>query len=176
MFDELRNVEAAHAAVPIKQTSGLFHASAAVFEPIDKIRQGFIAGLRETHSIDPDLIKKNKHGQLHKKFDTSLTNVMNSYAAFAAPEITWYAEGAADEAERLLRPIQFIGKRRASGFGEVSEWTFDDGELDDDEGLRAFDPGGVLRRRERCGLADSDRDAVGPLVGGAELGGPVAGR
>ena len=130
LFDELRNVEAAHAAVPIKQTSGLFHASAAVFEPIDKIRQGFIAGLRETHSIDPDLIKKNKHGQLHKKFDPSLTNVMNSYAAFAAPEITWYAEGAADEAERLLRPIQFIGKRRASGFGEVSEWTFDDGELD----------------------------------------------
>ena len=130
LFDELHDVDAAHAAVPIKHTNGLFHASAAVFEHIDKVRQAFIAGLRETHSIDPDLIKKNRHGQLHKKFDTSLTNVMNSYSAYTAPEITWYATGDVDEVERLLRPIQFIGKRRASGFGEVSEWQIDDGELD----------------------------------------------
>ena len=32
LFDELHDVDAAHAAVPIKQTNGLFHASAAVFE------------------------------------------------------------------------------------------------------------------------------------------------
>ncbi len=130
LFDKLNDVEAAHAEVPIQCVDGLFYASAAVFEPIDKARQAFIAGLRETHSIDPDLIKKNQHGQLHKKFDTSLTNVMNSYSAYTAPEITWYATGDADEVERLLRPIQFIGKRRASGFGEVSEWQIEDGELD----------------------------------------------
>ena len=130
LFDELHDVDAAHAAVPIKQTNGLFHASAAVFEHIDKARQAFIAGLRQVHSIDPDLIKKNKRGQLHKKFDTSLTNVMNSYPVYAAPEITWYAEGDATEVERLLRPIQFIGKRRASGFGEISGWQIEDGELD----------------------------------------------
>lgn len=130
LFDELQDVDSAHTAVPIVQTNGLFHASAAVFEPIDRSRQAFIAGLRETHSIDPDLIRKNRHGQLHKKFDTSLTNVMNSYPIYTASQITWYAEGDAAEVMRLLRPIQFIGKRRASGFGEVSEWQVDEGELD----------------------------------------------
>ena len=130
LFDELGDVNKAHASVPVAQTNGLFHASAAIFEPIDKARQAFIAGLRETHSINPDHVKKNKHGQLHKKFDSSLTNVMNSYPVYAAPEITWYAEGDAIEMERLLSPVQFIGKRRASGFGEVSAWLIEDAELD----------------------------------------------
>ena len=84
LFDELGDVDKAHESVPVKQTNGLFHASAVIFEPIDKAKQAFIAGLRETHSINPDHIKKNKHGQLHKKFDTSLTNVMNSYPVYTA--------------------------------------------------------------------------------------------
>jgi hypothetical protein len=130
LFDELNDVDNAHAAIPIKQTQGLFHASAAIFEPYEKTKAAFIAAFRETHSIDPAHIKKNKHGQLHKKFDSSLTNVMNSYPVYSAAEITWYAEGDAAEVERLLRPIQFVGKRRASGFGEVESWQIEEGELD----------------------------------------------
>ena len=130
LFDELGDVDKAHTSVPVNQTGGLFHASAGIFEPIEKARQAFIAGLRETHSINPDHIKKNKHGQLHKKFDTSLTNVMNSYPVYSAPEITWYAEGEATEIERLLSTVHFIGKRRASGFGEVTAWKIVDGDLD----------------------------------------------
>lgn len=136
LFDELNDVEKAHASIPLKQTDGLFHASGAIFEPFEKKRASFIAAFRETHSIDPDLIKKNKGGLLHKKFDSSLTNVMNSYPAYSAPEITWYAEGDIAEVERLLRPIQFLGKRRASGFGEVERWEIEDGELD---GLVGYD-------------------------------------
>ena len=130
LFDELSDVDQAHAAIPLAQTRGLFHASAAVFEPYEKTRVAFIAALRETHSIDPAHVKKNKRGQLHKKFDSTLTNVMNTYPVYAAPAITWYAEGDVTEVERLLQPIQFVGKRRASGFGQVQQWHIGEGELD----------------------------------------------
>src|SRR5450759_829094 len=133
LFDDLQDVEAAHAAIPIRQTDGLHHASAAIMES-NRERVSFIASLRPGHSIDPDLILKNKHGQLHRKFDTSLTNVMNSYTMLTAPTVTWYAEGDADHIERLVSPVQFIGKRRASGFGRVSHWQIEPDELDGIEG------------------------------------------
>lgn len=133
LFDELQEVEAAHAAVPVRQTDGLFHASAAIMEA-SREHVSFIAALRPGHSIDPDLILKNKHGQVHRKFDTSLTNVMNSYALLSAPTVTWYAEGDADRISRLLVPVSFIGKRRASGFGRVSRWEIEPDDLDGIEG------------------------------------------
>ena len=134
LFDDLQNVDAAHAAIPVRSTDGLYHASAAVMEPIERGRVAFIASLRPTHSIDPDHILKNKHGQLHRKFDTSLTNVMNGYKLLTVPTVTWYAEGDAEHIQRLLAPVQFIGKRRASGFGRVTHWAFDQDDLDGIEG------------------------------------------
>jgi hypothetical protein len=133
LFDELQEVEAAHAAVPVRQTDGLFHASAAIMEA-SREHVSFIAALRPGHSIDPDLILKNKHGQVHRKFDTSLTNVMNSYALLTAATVTWYAEGDADRIKHLLAPVSFIGKRRASGFGRVSRWEIEPDDLDGIEG------------------------------------------
>ena len=38
LFDKLQDVEAAHSAVPLRCSDGLFHASAAVLEPVDKSR------------------------------------------------------------------------------------------------------------------------------------------
>ena len=122
-FDETGNIEVAHSELPLTNTDGLWHASAAIYEPMDKARAVFIAGFRPGHSIDPDLIKKNKHGELHKKFDTSLTNVMNSYPAITAPTITWYAQGDGERIMQMLERVQFIGKRRTSGFGEVRQWV-----------------------------------------------------
>ena len=134
LFDDLQDVEAAHAAIPIRSTQGLYHASAAVMEPIARGRVAFIASLRPTHSIDTDLILKNKRGQLHRKFDTSLTNVMNGYALITAPTVTWYAEADAEAVRQLLTPVEFIGKRRASGFGRVTRWLVEPDELDGVEG------------------------------------------
>lgn len=130
LFDELQDVDAAHAAIPVRHTNGLYHASAAVMEPIDRGRVAFIASLRPQHSIDPGHIAKNKRGELHRKFDTSLTNVMNGYLMLTVPTVTWYAEGDAERIQRLLAPVQFIGKRRASGFGCVARWEFEQDELD----------------------------------------------
>lgn len=134
LFDELQDVDAAHAAIPIRATQGLYHASAAIMEPIERGRVAFIASLRPQHGIDPDLILKNKRGELHRKFDTSLTNVMNSYRMLTVPTVTWYAEGDAARIQRLLEPVQFIGKRRASGFGRVARWELEQNDLDGIEG------------------------------------------
>ena len=130
LFDQLHDVEAAHAAIPVMNKQGLFHASGAVMEPIDKGRITFIAALRQQHSIDPDLILKNKQGNLHRKFDSAFTNVLNTYRTITVPSITWYAEGDAYQIRSLLEPVQFIGKRRASGFGQVTSWDFEPDELD----------------------------------------------
>lgn len=134
LFDELLDVNAAHAAIPVQQTAGLYHASAALMEPIDRGRVAFIAALRPQHSINPDHLRKNKRGELHRKFDSAVTNVMNGYRMLTVPTMTWYAEGDAEKIQRLLAPVPFIGKRRASGFGRVSRWAFAEGELNGIEG------------------------------------------
>jgi hypothetical protein len=134
LFDEMQDVEAAHAAIPVKTTDGLFHASAALVEPIDTGKIVFVAALRQQHSIDPDLILKKKHGELHRKFDSTFTNVLNSYRLLTAPTVTWYAEGDAERIRQLLEPLQFIGKRRASGFGGITHWEFTPDSLDGIEG------------------------------------------
>ena len=50
----------------------------------------------------------------------SHTKVMNGYRSITAPTAPWYAEGDARLIELLLQPVQFIGKRRASGLGRVT--------------------------------------------------------
>lgn len=159
-FEETGDIEVAHSDLPLAVTTGIWHASAAIFEPIDKGRAAFIAGFRPGHSMDPDLIKKNKHGQLHKKFDTSLTNVMNSYPMITAPTITWYAEGDPDRVRQMLEPVHFVGKRRASGFGEVRRWDIELDELDGIEG-----PFGEPLRPVPVDLFAGDRS--GPVVDAA---------
>src|SRR5450830_1107386 len=112
LFEELQDVEASHAAVPIKRNAGLACASGAIYEPVSVDRIAFVAQLRAGHSLNPDLIKKNKRGALHRDVsDTSLCNVMNAYTLITAPAITWYGEGDGNEVMRLLSGVEFIGKR-----------------------------------------------------------------
>ena len=131
LFDRLQDVDAAHSSVPLRCSEGLFHASAAVAEHVDKSRIAFVANLRADHSVDPDLIAKNTSGQLHRAIGRTRRRdygaVMNSYELLTVPTITWYAEGDLQAVQELLRPVQFIGKRRASGFGEVAGWSLEEG-------------------------------------------------
>ena len=139
IFDQCQDVDTAHSTVPIKCTDGLFHASAAMMEPIKSEKIAFVAGLRADHSLDPDLIKKNKQGGLHSQIKLTkrkqFGNVMNTYGLKTAEEVTWYCEGDAERIQALLQDVSFIGKRRASGFGEVSHWSVDEGELDGITGI-----------------------------------------
>ena len=139
LFDQLGDVEQAHSSVPIRATDGLFHASAAILEPIDQSRTSFVANLRADHSIDPDLIFKNKKGAIYKAMGRTRRRdfgaVMNSYDMITTPTITWYVDGDPDLISSLIHDTTFIGKRRASGFGEVLSWDIEEGELD---GLQGF--------------------------------------
>jgi hypothetical protein len=134
IFERTGDIEVSHTTVPLVCNEGLFHASAALFEHFGSTGVAFVANLRATHALDPDLILKNKHGEVHKQIGLTRRRdfgaVMNSYTAFDAPEFTWYAEGDGEAVEGLLADVKFIGKRRGSGFGEVASWSVEQGDLD----------------------------------------------
>ena len=135
LFDRLEDVEAAHAAIPLASTDGLFHASAAIYEPIEAGRVTFVASLRAQHDLNPDLIRKNKagtapHRAISTKRERDFGNVFNTCRLVVTPTIDWYAEGDAEAVRDLLKEAHFIGKRRASGFGEIERWSVEPDELD----------------------------------------------
>ena len=134
LFDQLQDVEAAHSSVPIQCTDGLFHASAAMYETLDESRVAFVANLRADHSLDSDLFPKKADGNMYRKMGRMRRRdfgaVMNSYDCKFVESIEWHAEGDSDEIMRIVESTSFIGKRRASGFGEVAHWTIEPSELD----------------------------------------------
>lgn len=135
LFDQLQDVDLAHSSVPIKCSQGLFHASAAIYESLDKSRIAFVANLRAEHSLHFDQIQKNKAGDgLHRRLGRTRRGdygaVMNSYDSHFAEKVEWYVEGDADAIRALVEPVLFIGKRRASGFGEVSRWEIQESDMD----------------------------------------------
>ena len=140
LFDQIGDVGEAHASIPIKCTDGLYHASAAYYELIDQSRVAFVANMRADHALDADLIHKKADGSTHKRLGrlrrSDFGAVMNSYTLLAAETITWFVEGDREVIHNLVSEVAFIGKRRASGNGEVSNWTIEDGELNGLLGLQ----------------------------------------
>lgn len=57
-------------------------------------------------------------------------NIINAYPASVSPTVEWYATGHPDRVLEVLKEVPFIGKRRTSGYGEVSRWEVEPGELD----------------------------------------------
>jgi hypothetical protein len=135
LFDRLGDVEAAHAGIPLHNTNGLLHASAAIYETIEEGSTTFVASLRAQHDLDPDLIRKNREGTaphraIATKRERDFGNVLNTYRRVVTPEVNWYAEGDAEAVRKLLADAHFIGKRRASGYGEVERWDLEEDDLD----------------------------------------------
>lgn len=134
LFDSGDSVEDAHAKIPLKNTQGLWHGSAAIYETLEIGRQAFVANLRANHDLDPSLVAKNKHGAIHSKISLlrrqQFGAVMNGYQYLVTDSVTWYGEGNAMQVEKLLRSVRFIGKRRASGFGEVKAVELSESESD----------------------------------------------
>jgi hypothetical protein len=159
IFESCGDIDIAHSTIPLANSSGLFHASAALLEPLGSNGVSFVANLRATHALDPDLLLKNKRGGIHRKLGLTRRQnygaVMNSYTAFDAPEITWYAEGDGAAIERLVSDVDFIGKRRGSGFGEVSSWSVEPDDLDGVVG-----PFGEPLRPVPVEMFEGDKDAL----------------
>jgi hypothetical protein len=124
VFDRTGSVDAAHNDLPLANTSGLWHASAAVCEPIDATKRTITQAIRP--DVDWwDFLQKNKKGGLQRKFDAY--NIMNTYREITAPTITWYCEGDADKITDLLRDLPLIGVKRST---MVTRWCVETGELD----------------------------------------------
>lgn len=139
LFDELEDVDAAHSAIPIKQSKGLFHASAAIYEPLDHSRVAFVANMRADHSLDADLFSRKADGSIHKRIGRlrrrDFGAVMNSYDCITCKTIEWFVEGDANKIWQLVESVSFIGKRRANGYGEVSDWDIFDADINGLVGL-----------------------------------------
>jgi hypothetical protein len=159
IFETTGDIDVAHNTVPVACSDGLFHASAALLEPFGSNSVSFVANMRATHALDPDLILKNNRGGVHRRLGLTRRRdfgaVMNSYTAYDAPEITWYVEGDGDAISNLLADVIFIGKRRGSGFGEVSRWSVDTGDLDGIVG-----PFGEPLRPVPLDMFKGDKDAL----------------
>ncbi len=132
-FEATGDLAQAHNDLPLQRTQGVWHASAAHLEEWHVDRVAFVASLHATHDMDIDLIAQKKDGQPHSKLGLTRRSdfgaVMNSYNSHAVSSIAWYAQGNAVEVERMLKGAAFIGKRRASGFGQVSGLQVEPDEL-----------------------------------------------
>ena len=132
-FESTGDLELAHNDLPLRRTQGVWHASAAHLHAWHSGRVGFVANLRAMHDMDLELITRKKDGQPHTKLGLTRRRdfgaVMNSYKAHAVSAVSWYAQGDADAVERMLQGVAFIGKRRASGFGQVRGLQIEHDEL-----------------------------------------------
>lgn len=94
----------------------------------------FVASLRPDHS--PHWLKLLQSNTLDGDLRIGLSrqreggNIINAYPAQVARAVEWYAIGRAEAVLDTVRNVPFIGKRRASGYGEVTHWEVEPGELD----------------------------------------------
>ena len=156
IFDQTGDLEQAHHDLPLARTSGIYHASRAMFEPLSTERAAIVQSMRPNDQwLDHNLIKKNKQGRVHLAFSNCVDNVMNPVTRYFTDQIDWYAEGDADSIRELLNGITHIGKKRAT---LVTRWDIEEGELDGvmgyaDEPLRPV-PVGVWRGEKTFVIKD----------------------
>lgn len=133
IYDNTGDLDKAHNSIPLQNKQGLWFASAAIYEPIDIAAHAFIANLRATHDLRLEHVAKNKQGKPHASIGLTRRRnygaVMNSYTAIHTHQLSWYATGDADKIFQLMQDLQFVGKRRASGFGQVSGLDIEPSEL-----------------------------------------------
>lgn len=160
LFDDMQDVDKAHAAIPLRCRDGLYHASVAL--PVGTVELGkhwLIAGLRATHDLDLNIIKQGTGGQPHRHIGltrrSDFGNVMNGYQTIVAEAIQWHAEGDPDQVLELLQDVEFIGKKRTAGFGQVRGWQLIESDLD---GLT--DVAGQPLRPVPLAMWQGDRNAI----------------
>ena len=114
---------------------GLYFASSGFAVDAAPVQNAaFVASMRAERTPEwLDLIKpRTRDGDLG--IDPSRQreggNIINSYQATYARAIEWYGTGHGDQVLEVVQGVAFIGKRRAAGYGEVSQWEIAAGDLD----------------------------------------------
>lgn len=126
VFAQTQDLEAAHEQLPLARTSGMYHASAALMEPLQVGRRAIVQGMRPGLELLPWL-KKNSAGAVHRAFSNMPDNILNSYRSFDVETVTWSCQGDPDRIRPLLDALPMIGKKRST---EVTHWSIEEGELD----------------------------------------------
>lgn len=119
----------------IRCVDGLYYASAAVLADVTgSIKASFVASMRPDRTPEwLNVVAPNtKSGDLSigDSRYREAGNVINAYDAVVAAAVVWYATGDRDAVLSALQEVRFIGKRRAAGYGEVTGWEVEDGDLD----------------------------------------------
>ena len=126
IYARTQDIERAHEHLPLARTGRMYHASAAVTEPISVGRKAIVQGMRPDLDLLPWL-KKNSAGNVHRAFSSMPDNILNSYRSLDVDTVTWYCEGDPDRIRPLLDALPMIGKKRST---EVMHWGIEHGELD----------------------------------------------
>lgn len=119
----------------IKCDAGLYHASAAnmigvvATEPVS-----FVASMMPTTRghLWAEVITPNRAGKvgINAKRASEAGAKIDSYQATYCDAIEWYATGHAEQVLDILKGVPAIGKKRGSGYGQVSAWSISDDGLD----------------------------------------------
>jgi len=123
LFEQTGDIDRAHGEIPLANTGGMWHASAALLEDPVQYRATLTASLHAGHDLDPDLLKRGRGGVLPRigeKRRREYGNVQNPVEGVAAPALWWFGEGDPDAVEALLRGVRHVGKKHTAGYGEVS--------------------------------------------------------
>ena len=128
----------------------LYYASAGIPESTGlEQRAAFVASMRPEHTPEwRDLIKPNTKTEglpanaipagNPKMNDVGIDlarqrkagNILSSYSAKSTPFLEWHAVGEPEAVLAVLKDVPYIGKRRVSGYGEISTWELAPSELD----------------------------------------------
>lgn len=111
--------------IPVAQTDGLYHASAAIIDPFRVGEIGWAASMRWQHDWPVELIPQNSRGTpqaLSAKRKREFGQVLSSYRVLYADNVRWFVRGDREKMAELLRGVDAIGKKRAQGYGRVAKW------------------------------------------------------
>ena len=128
VYSLTQSIDQAHNHLPLYQVDGLYHASAAVYEPLATGKVAIVQSMRPDDVwLDHRWLKKNKQGAVHTRFSNLSDNILSTYKSLTVPTMSWYCEGDADRIQSLLTHLPMIGKKRAC---LVTRWDVEEGELD----------------------------------------------
>jgi hypothetical protein len=119
----------------VRCEEGLYFASAGfAVDATATQRASFVASMRPEHS--PQWLEVVRSNTLDGDLKIGLSrqreggNIISAYTATVAKAIEWYATGEAQSVLDVMHTVGFIGKRRTAGFGEVTHWETEPGDLD----------------------------------------------
>lgn len=133
LFSRLQDLDRALADIPLKQTEGVFHGSAAFLEGTSGMGNFTVGSSLQVNRLDPEMIQPNKNGKYptvslaHGEF----RNRQSHYVSHTAKGVMFGGCGDVERVRALLQEVDGLGAKRSSGWGEVITVEVDEVDVDD---------------------------------------------